>query len=97
MRIASMRTNLSVMRHLQREGISYVNCGTGSEAGSSAYMHASDSKFFSGEKGFCLFELGADGITTKFVKAGTGETLFEHKQAIKERKERSTVRNATTE
>lgn len=75
----------------QEEDISYINCGTGSVSGSSALVTASGSKFFSGEKGFCLFELTADGLITKFINGASGEVMFEHKQPLKSRPERSTV------
>ncbi|OEH75743.1 tartrate-resistant acid phosphatase type 5 [Cyclospora cayetanensis] len=71
--------------------IAHINCGTGSVAGSSSLVGVSGSKFFSGDRGFCLFELTADGLVTKFIKGETGETLFEHKQPVKSRPERSTI------
>ena len=54
-------------------------------------MTSNGSKFFSGDRGFCLFELTADGLVTKFVNGETGATLYEHKQPVKARPERSTV------
>ncbi|CDJ37084.1 acid phosphatase, putative [Eimeria tenella] len=79
------------MELIQDEDISYINCGTGSVSGSSALVTASGSKFFSGEKGFCLFELTADGLITKFINGTNGEVMFEHKQPLKSRPERSTI------
>ncbi|CDJ51004.1 acid phosphatase, putative [Eimeria brunetti] len=76
---------------IQEDGITYVNCGTGSLAGTSALVLSSGSEFFSGEKGFCLFELTAEGLVTKLINGENGNTLFEHKQPLKSRPERSTI------
>ncbi|CDI78660.1 acid phosphatase, putative [Eimeria praecox] len=79
------------MEVIEEDDISYINCGTGSLSGSSSLVTASGSKFFSGEKGFCLFEMTAEGLITKFIDGDSGETLYEHKQSLKSRPERSTI------
>lgn len=79
------------MEVIENNNIAYINCGTSSVAGSSALVTSSGSKFFSGDRGFCLFELTSDGLVTKFVSGETGQTLFEHKQPVKTRPQRSTI------
>ncbi|CDJ29441.1 acid phosphatase, putative [Eimeria mitis] len=79
------------MEVIEEDDISYINCGTGSLSGSSALVTSSGSKFFSGNRGFCLFEMTAEGLVTKFINGANGETLYEHKQPLKSRPERSTI------
>lgn len=79
------------MEVIEDENIAHINCGTSSVAGSGALVTSSGSKFFSGDRGFCLFELTADGLVTKFINGDTRETLYEHKQPVKIRPERSTI------
>lgn len=81
----------SYLAFAQEDDIAYINCGTGSLSGGSALVKSSGSKFFSGDRGFCLFEMTADGLITKFISGENGETLYEHKQPVKTRPERSTV------
>ncbi|KAL8437382.1 hypothetical protein ACSSS7_000977 [Eimeria intestinalis] len=79
------------MEVIEDEGIAHINCGTGSVMGSGSLVSAGGSKFFSGDRGFCLFELTADGLITKFVNGGTGEILYEYKQPVKTRTGRATI------
>ncbi|KAL8434041.1 hypothetical protein Efla_001513 [Eimeria flavescens] len=79
------------MEIIEDETISHINCGTGSVLGSGALVTAGGSKFFSGDRGFCLFELTADGLITKFINGETGQMLYEHKQPVKTRTGRATI------
>lgn len=79
------------MEVIEDQDTAHINCGTSSAAGSSSFASSGTSKFFSGDRGFCLFELTVDGLVTKFINGETGETLFEHKQPLKTRPERSTI------
>lgn len=79
------------MEVIEDENIAHINCGTSSTAGTTALVTTSGSKFYSGQRGFCLFELTADGLVTKLINGETGDTLFQHKQPIKARPERSTI------
>lgn len=68
-----------------------MGCGAGSFGAGSSIVKHSGSLYYSGEPGFCLFELTADGLVTKLISGSTGEVLFTHTQPLKKRPERKTV------
>ncbi|XP_058515662.1 LOW QUALITY PROTEIN: glideosome-associated protein 50-like [Ochotona princeps] len=72
-------------------GITYVNCGAGSFGVGSSMVKDRGSQFYTGQAGFCLFELNAEGIVTRLVDGLSGETLFAYKQLLKRRPERKTI------
>lgn len=73
------------------KGISYVNCGAGSFGVGSSMVKDRGSQFYSGQAGFCVFELTADGLVTRLVDGTNGETLYEYKQGLKRRPDRKTI------
>ncbi|EPR63945.1 acid phosphatase GAP50 [Toxoplasma gondii GT1] len=73
------------------DNISHVSCGAGSKAAGSPIVKHSGSLYYAGETGFCLFELTAEGLVTRLVSGTTGETLYTHKQPLKNRPERKSI------
>ncbi|EKX72625.1 acid phosphatase protein, putative [Theileria equi strain WA] len=76
------------MEFIDYQDISLIVCGSGGAKGRKALLKSSYSKFFSDAPGFCLHELDADGFTTKFIDGETGQVIFSHTRAPKERKQR---------
>ncbi|PFH37542.1 acid phosphatase GAP50 [Besnoitia besnoiti] len=73
------------------ENISHVSCGAGAAAAGASIVKHSNSLFYAGEPGFCLFELTAEGLVTRIVSGTSGETLFSHTQKLKTRPERKSI------
>ncbi|CBZ55692.1 putative acid phosphatase [Neospora caninum Liverpool] len=73
------------------DNISHVSCGAGAKAAGSAIVKHSGSLYYGSETGFCLFELTAEGLVTRLVSGTTGETLYTHKQPLKNRPERKSI------
>ncbi|PHJ24782.1 acid phosphatase [Cystoisospora suis] len=76
---------------ISEKDVSHVSCGAGSFGAGSAIVKHSGSLFYSGQPGFCLFELTADGLVTKLIGGSTGEVLFTHTQPLKKRPERKSI------
>ncbi|CDR98116.1 acid phosphatase, putative [Babesia bigemina] len=76
------------MEIIDNNGLAMIIAGNGGRGGRRPVMKASNSLFFSEKPGFCIHELGADGMETKFINGETGDVLYTHKQAIKSRPQR---------
>ncbi|GFE55908.1 acid phosphatase [Babesia ovis] len=76
------------MEVIDSNGISMIVTGNAGKGGRRPLIKTSNSVFFSEKAGFCIHELGADGMETKFINGETGEVLYTHKQPIKKRPQR---------
>ncbi|ORM41226.1 Tartrate-resistant acid phosphatase type 5 [Babesia sp. Xinjiang] len=76
------------MEIIDSNGISLIVTGNGGSSGRRPVMKTTNSLFFSEKGGFCIHELNADGMETKFVNGDTGEVMYTHKQPIKKRQQR---------
>lgn len=76
------------MEIIDNNGLSMIITGNGGTSGRRPVIKASNSVFFTEKSGFCVHELGADGMETKFINGETGETMYTHKQQLKNRPQR---------
>ncbi|KAK1442449.1 metallo-dependent phosphatase like protein [Babesia gibsoni] len=76
------------MEVIDSNGLAMIVTGNGGTGGRRPVIKASNSVFFSEKAGFCIHELGADGMETKFINGETGQVLYTHKQPRKTRPQR---------
>ncbi|KAK2196095.1 bifunctional Metallo-dependent phosphatase-like/Calcineurin-like phosphoesterase domain [Babesia duncani] len=76
------------MEVIDSEGLGLIICGSSGSYGRRPVLKASQSKFFSEKAGFCLHELNAEGLTTKFIDGEDASVLYTHVQPKKVREQR---------
>ncbi|GIX65110.1 acid phosphatase GAP50 [Babesia caballi] len=76
------------MEMIDNNGLSMIIAGNGGSSGRRTVMKTSNSVFYSEKAGFCIHELGADGMETKFINGETGAIMYTHKQPLKKRTQR---------
>nr|BAN64574.1 acid phosphatase, putative [Babesia bovis] len=76
------------MEVIDSNGIAMIVTGNAGTGGRKPIMKTTNSAFFSEKAGFCIHELGAEGMETKFINGDTGDVMYTHKQAIKKRPQR---------
>ncbi|SBT33477.1 glideosome-associated protein 50, putative [Plasmodium ovale wallikeri] len=81
--IAGHDNNMEV---IEDSDIAHVTCGSSAVSNGKLAMKSSKSLFFSTDIGFCIHELGSNGITTKFVSSKNGDVIYTHKIGLKKKK-----------